>query len=293
MNTPGVFEMPTYRRGQIPAKSVQQELTDALESGAVVCLPGLDFPLSKEESGLLDPRILAGKGAVGYTPVTGKLSGTRCFGAEKKRLKDLMSRYSRSARDLVSVLFPLYKEKLRLKRASLRPAEIAARKGSLREDDTRVQVDALPSEPTGGDRVLRVFCNVNPAGKAHEWRLGEPFEAVARHFLPRVGQPVPGSALLLYLLRRTKTMQSEYDFIMLKLRDAMAADEGYQLSVGQEPVLFQPGTTWVCFTDSVSHAALSGQHQLEQTVFVPVDAMWDVKKSPLRVLERLRNRDLD
>jgi hypothetical protein len=177
-------------------------------------------------------------------------------------------------------------------RASLRPAETAGRKGPPREDDTRVQVDAIPSQPTGGDRILRVFCNVNPDGKAHEWRLGEPFEAVARHFLPRVGQPVAGSALLLYLLRRTQTMQSEYDHIMLKLRDTMAADEGYQLSVGQEPVLFQPGATWVCFTDSVSHAALSGQHQLEQTVFVPVEAMWDVKKSPLRILERLRSRDL-
>jgi len=258
-----------------------------------VCLPGLDFPVSKEESGLLDPRVLTlGTRAVGYAPDRGKLSGTRCIDAEKKRLNELMSRYARSARDLVSVLFPLYKEKLQLMRTSLRPVETAGRKVSPRDDETRVQVDAIPSQPTGGDRILRVFCNVNPAGKAHEWRLGEPFEAVARHFLPRVKQPVTGSALLMYLLRLTKTMQSEYDNIMLKLREAMAADEGYQLSVGQEPVLFKPGTTWVCFTDSVSHAALSGQHQLEQTVFVPVEAMWDVKKSPLRILERLRNRDL-
>jgi hypothetical protein len=292
MNTQGVFELPAYRRGQIPAKSVQQELTDALESGAVVCLPGLDFPLSKEESALLDPRILAGARAVGYTPETGKLSGTRCIDAEKKRLNEVMSRYARSARELVSVLFPLYKEKLRLMRTSLRPVEAEGRKASPRDDETRVQVDAFPSQPTGGDRILRVYCNVNPAGKAHEWRLGEPFESVARHFLPRVGQPATGSALLMYLLRLTKTMRTEYDHIMLKLREAMAADEGYQLSVGQEPVLFKPGATWACFTDAVSHAALSGQHQLEQTVFVPVEAMWDVKKSPLRILERLRNRDL-
>jgi hypothetical protein len=60
-----------------------------------------------------------------------------------------------------------------------------------------------------------------------------------------------------------------------------------------EPVEFKPGTTWICFSDSVSHAALSGQHQLEQTIFVPVDAMWDTKKSPLKILERLKNRDLD
>jgi hypothetical protein len=72
----------------------------------------------------------------------------------------------------------------------------------------------------------------------------------------------------------------------------MKADESYQHSVGQTPVEFKPGTTWICFADSVSHAALSGQHQFEQTLLVPLDAMRHVIKSPLRILERMRNRPL-
>jgi hypothetical protein len=181
---------------------------------------------------------------------------------------------------------------MRVKRTSLRPAEIAGRKSSWRKDDTRLHVDAFPSQPTHGNRILRVFCNVNPAGRPRVWRVGEPFEEVARRFLPGIGRPFPGSARLKRLVGLTKSVQSEYDFVMLKLHDAMKADDAYQRSVGQEPVNFRPGTTWICYADSVSHAALSGQHQFEQTIEIPLDAMKDAAKSPLRILERMRSRAL-
>jgi hypothetical protein len=42
----------------------------------------------------------------------------------------------------------------------------------------------------------------------------------------------------------------------------------------------------------VSHAATAGQYQLEQTFLVPVQAMLDEQRSPLRVLERLKGRRL-
>lgn len=293
MSTPGVLELASYKRGQIPIKSVQQEITDALESGVVVSLPNLDFPLSAEESALLDPRILSAPKNVSYTPATGKIAGTSCIDKEKKRLQEVMGRFARTARDLVGVLVPIYKDKLKVMRTSLRPVEIAGRATSWRQDDTRLHVDAFPSQPTGGDRILRIFCNVNPSGKPRVWRLGEPFEDVARRFVPKIPQPFPGSALLKYALRLTKTVGTEYDHIMLKLHDAMKSDETYQRSIETEPIEFKPGTTWICFTDAVSHAALSGQHQFEQTIFVPVDAMWDTKKAPLRILERLKNRHLD
>jgi hypothetical protein len=40
------------------------------------------------------------------------------------------------------------------------------------------------------------------------------------------------------------------------------------------------------------HAALSGHCALEQTFHLPVDAMADPAKAPLRVLERLTGRAL-
>ena len=52
------------------------------------------------------------------------------------------------------------------RRASFRPAEIAGRQTSWRKDDTRLHLDAFPRRRPRGDRILRVFSNVNPEGRA-------------------------------------------------------------------------------------------------------------------------------
>jgi hypothetical protein len=48
----------------------------------------------------------------------------------------------------------------------------------------------------------------------------------------------------------------------------------------------------VCFSDQVAHAALAGQFMLEQTLHVPVQAMYAPERSPLHTLERLAGRPL-
>jgi hypothetical protein len=288
----GIYEIPNFKPGQPMSEAVQAELTAALEHGKAVTMPGVGFPIQPAEAALLDPRILAKAKNVSYNPANGSVGGTSCTGEEAEVLRQFIARYSRLAGELVASLFPCYAGKMRLLRTSFRPAEIAGRKSSWRKDDTRLHVDAFPSQPTNGNRILRVFCNVNPVGKPRVWRLGEPFEDVARRFLPGIGRPFPGSALVLRTLGITKSLRSEYDFIMLKLHDAMKADDAYQGSVGQTPVLFAPGTLWICYADSVSHAAISGQHQFEQTVSIPLAAMQDPGRSPLRILERLRGRAL-
>ncbi len=264
----------------------------ALEDGSVIVLPDLAFPMSDEERRLLDPRILAKAKNVSYNPASGRLGGTSCTGAEAEVLRLLIARYSESARSLVNGLFPAYRASIRLQRTSLRPAEIAGRASSWRKDDTRLHVDAFPSNPVRGDRIIRVFCNVNPSNRPRVWRLGEPFERVAERFAPGIPRPLPGSAAVLHLLRITKRRRSEYDHIMVGLHDAMKADDAYQSSTGTEPIEFNPGTTWITFSDSVSHAALSGQHQFEQTFSLPVSGMADEGKSPLRILERMKGRVL-
>jgi hypothetical protein len=52
------------------------------------------------------------------------------------------------------------------------------------------------------------------------------------------------------------------------------------------------GSTRLAFSDQVSHAATAGQYQLERTFLLPVDAMTEPERSPLRVLERLKQRRL-
>jgi len=136
---------------------------------------------------------------------------------------------------------------------------------------------------------LRVFTNINPDGVARVWKLGAPFEEVARRFLPNVARPVFGSAALMQLLKITKSRRSPYDHYMLHLHDGMKADLAYQAHQHEcDPTLYRflPGQTWIVYTDLVSHAALSGQHALEQTFMLPVEAMGQQLRSPLAVLER-------
>jgi hypothetical protein len=142
-----------------------------------------------------------------------------------------------------------------------------------------------------GRRILRVFTNVN-ADQARVWRVGETFERFAERFLPKVPRPFPGSLWLLQQLRIVNGLRSEYDHCMLGIHDCMKADEAYQSGCPQTHLSFAPNTTWVCFTDSVSHAAMSGQFAFEQTFALPVPAMRRPELSPLHMLERMTGRRL-
>ncbi len=94
------------------------------------------------------------------------------------------------------------------------------------------------------------------------------------------------------LLHITKTPRSEYDHLMLHLHDAMKADMGYQQTSPQQEMPFPPGCVWVCFSDQTSHAVMSGQYMLEQTFFLPVNAMAQPDCAPLGILQRLKGRAL-
>ena len=59
-----------------------------------------------------------------------------------------------------------------------------------------------------------------------------------------------------------------YDRFMLKIHHAMKEDAGFQQSCRKDRWEFPAGSTWIVFTDSASHACLSGQYALEQTFIV-------------------------
>ena len=137
-----------------------------------------------------------------------------------------------------------------------------------------------------------MFCNVNPAGRPREWRVGEPFEAHAKRYLPAIKRPLPGSAWLLERTGITKRRRTEYDHVMLQLHDRAKADAAFQQRSPQARLDFAPGTTWVVFSDQVLHAAMGGQHMLEQTFYLDVAHQHDPATSPRGTLERLLGREL-
>ena len=198
----------------------------------------------------------------------------------------MVTRFADGAASLVTTLFPRYAPYVTRARTSFRPQPAVGRDVSWRKDDSRLHVDAFPSRPNHGERILRVFTNVNPA-EPRVWRVGEGFEAMAKTLLPRIRRALPGSSAVLAALHVTKGRRSDYDHLMLNLHDRAKEDMTYQQECEQRVVEFAPGTTWLCFSDQVMHAAVSGQYMLEQTIHLPVSALYDPQRAPLAILERL------
>jgi hypothetical protein len=264
----------------------------SLERGDVLFLPRLRFAVHPDESVLFTPAILGSSKNASYDPVSGRVAGTTATGSDARALQSLMRRFSDAALALVNAVCPSYQTRIERRRASFRPAEIAGRQTTWRKDDTRLHVDSFPATPSGGKRILRVFTNVNPDGRVRAWRVGGDFEAVASRFASQLRLPWPGSAQLLRVFHITKTKRSAYDALMLQLHDRMKADDDFQSHTPQTAIDFPAGSTWMAFTDQVSHAAMAGQYQLEQTFLLPIGAMSEPDRSPLRVLERLKGRRL-
>jgi hypothetical protein len=273
--------------------ALQRRALTALERGRVLVMPSLAFPVAPEELDLLRPDIAgAERKNVSLDPATGRLGNVALDPAAAARVAAMMQRFADDAAALVGALLPSYVPALERARTSFRPNEISGRQYSPRHDDRRLHVDAFPSRPLHGKRILRLFHNAAPDGAMRSWRVGEAFDAFAPRFMPRVRRPLPGSAWLLQQLGLTKGRRSTYDHIMLGLHDIGKLDEDYQQRADRAEVMFSSGTTWMCFTDQVLHAAMAGHCALEQTFHLPIAAMAEPQRSPLRVLERLSGRPL-
>lgn len=282
----------------IPGSTISQlDATSALaslEQGAVLLFPNLIFPLTFDEQELYLADLLSGKTKnISYDPIRNTLSGMPATHSAQPQIQEMMVRYQQFAKNLLQHLFPSYQDTLTIARTSFRPAEIAGRKApSYRKDDTRLHVDAFPATPNQGMRLLRVFNNINPFGKPRVWRIGEPFPTLVQQFAPRLKVPFGPKKYLLRTLGVTKSLRTDYDALMLQLHDQMKADLIYQKNAQQQQVELPPGSTWIVFTDQVSHAALAGQFCLEQTFLLPVQGMQNPEASPLKVLEQCFSRKL-
>jgi hypothetical protein len=275
------------------AADLPEKVIKALEEGKIVYFPRLAFPLKSHEIPLLSPQKTDPKSKnISYDHRNDRLNGTQCSDTEAQQLKEIIRRYSKASRQMMDQLFPSYQPNLLQARTSLRPVEIAGRKTSYRKDDTLLHVDSFPATPSQGNRILRFFTNINPIGKPRIWRVGEPFSDVVKKMAPRAHKPIPGLSYLLKWLKITKDYRSPYDHYMLQIHDNMKADLQYQKHVPQEVIHFPPGSTWIVYTDQVSHAAMSGQHVLEQTYHIPSTAMHNPATTPLATLEKYFKKKL-
>jgi hypothetical protein len=264
-----------------------------VEDGMVLSFPNLAFVLRDDERKFLDQRWADRRAKnISVRWPSGELRGAVAQGAEREAVRLMIVRFAEQSEAFALRLFPHYAGHLRRGNSSFRPAQVATRHTSWRKDDTRLHVDAFPSNPMQGTRLLRVFCNINPSGQPRRWRVGERFEDHARRYLSRIGRPLRFSAWLLHATGITKRRRTDYDHAMLQLHDLAKADLDFQLNGPQAQIDFAPGTTWVVYSDQVLHAAMAGQHMMEQTFYIEVESLQQPATSPLRTLERLLDRPL-
>ena len=274
--------------GAIRASAISQ-----LEAGAVLAFPSLPFVLNDAERAMVRAAGTDGSSKnISLDPATGICKGSALTGAAHERLAMMLERFGQSAMRLILGLSPGYGPGLIRGRTSFRPVEIAGRQSSWRQDDKRLHIDAFPTRPLRGKRILRVFANIDLDNTPRQWRIGPDFETYAARFLPNLPRKIPGQAWLLNQLGVTKTRRSRYDEIMLFLHDAAKRDVAWQREAEANEVNFPAGTAWAVFTDQAPHAALAGRNALEQTFYIEPRVLAKPEAAPLKVLERLCGRAL-
>jgi hypothetical protein len=258
----------------------------------------IDFLLSQKQSGF------KGHKNISYRPTSDRIRGDAGESPQAtEQLRQIMGRYSRRITDFLGKFLSPYAGHWKLDFASYRPIEEHSRGAALHKRNDLMHVDAFPTRPTHGGRILRVFTNINPQ-RNRVWEVTEPFEAIARKYAHDAGlkdltAATPVRATLRALAPVLKNIgmpaadRSPYDRFMLRFHDYLKENTDYQQKYPKERIEFPPGSTWLVYTDTVPHSVLSGQYALEQTFIIPLGAMVAPKSAPIRVLEEMVGRGLD
>jgi hypothetical protein len=284
-------------RGDQPQGATPASLEERLEQGEVIYYPICPFPVpAGADRDFLLRQSLASRAHknVSYNPRTGKAAGFRAQGPEQaERLRVLLATFSTTVTDWLKGMLPRYAAHWRSDAVSFRPEEEATRRLRWKARNDLLHVDAFPSRPTGGDRILRVFVNVNPT-EPRIWATSQGFAQLLERFGKAAGLPSEHDLGVLPKIRRglvtlfdpKRRKRTKYDQFMLRFHDYLKRNETFQESGPKRFWSFPPGSAWMVFTDFVSHAALRGRFALEHSYFVPARAMALPEMTPAALLER-------
>jgi hypothetical protein len=306
-STSGAVEVLRLDPGvDLTAPDVRRTALEMLESGGVVLVSQSGFELLAQEQELIsnlrnflveEADIGNGRPTIIFTPERRKIArfnfafaGSKLVRAQIKKavrpdIERMMQRFSIWAGELLARLLPRYGSALDWDRVTYRPNQRNAVQG--------LHVDSAYGYPTQGRGMLRVFCNIDPLCRPRVWQIGEPFESFARRFLPSAHPRNPGWMVsLLANCGIVGGAKTAYDLLLAEIRRLGKHNDEYQRTAPRRLVEFPPGACWIALTDLVLHGAISGQHSLDQTFFLPASAMIDPSRSSLHILERLSGRQL-
>jgi len=273
-----------------------------LEAGNIVYLPATPIEIPVEDRELLLGRKQSSAAYhknIAYRPLEDRVTGLDSSEAQEgEQLRCILHDYSQSSVEFLRTFLAPYAEKWKLEFASFRPIEEKGRPARLHARNDLLHFDSFPTRPTNGARILRFFTNINPS-QNRVWLTSQTFEAFGPRMVRAGGLTAPlenpllrGVNSLARALHLRKANSSPYDDLMHRCHNTMKEDSNFQETTPKHRWEFPPNSSWMVFTDCVSHAVLSGQYALEQTFLIPQAALVEPQRSPLAILESLTGRRL-
>ncbi len=289
-------DMPPMLRDDSNAQlagAARHEIGDILERGEIVrfleCpfdLPAAaDIALLREEL----PKQLNTKN-VSYHPESDSVHGIK----ERPELRDVARRvlktHSATIEAFLQRVIPHLTKNWTVGTSSFRPMS-----------NELVHIDAGAYGATNGDRILRVFVNVHPT-EDRVWATKGTFADVyakhaaaagiaGEHDLNKgvVGHLRTGMLRGLVAAGVKEAMiadSSPYDRLMRRFHNYMKDTPAFQARDDDYRELrFPPGSAWMVFTDTASHASISGQHALVNTFIVRLAQCRLPAVAPLNILK--------
>jgi hypothetical protein len=281
---------------QLEARS--RAYCEMLEKGEILLFRELPFSLPQS-----DQEFLIGQSwselrlhkNVSYRPGEDVLRGVSGDDETLGKIQRILRCYSEQVVEFAGKLLSPYAGRWTLDFASFRPLEEEGRDLPLHKRNDLLHVDAFPSRPTRGGRILRVFTNINRT-RPRVWNTTDNFESLVRQYAMDAGlQEIAeddgfvsravqnwGAKLGLPGMGRTA-----YDMFMLRFHDYLKENSEFQTNCTKVRLEFPPLSTWIVYTDCTAHAVMSGQYALEQTFLIPPHALVARQHAPYRILEEL------
>lgn len=284
------------------------DISDSLERGSIVYFPEAPVPLPDAQD--LEflrqelPQLLKLKN-ISYHPEAGSVRGLASDDpAVVERITRILKTTSDNIASFLARAAPRLTDDWTVGTCSFRPIEEQGRNLSAHASNELVHVDAGAYGATHGDRILRFFINVNPevdrvwASKGnfpdllrlHGPRANLNYQGAGKNYLDRGALDYAWSGFVGGLskigLPTAKVLDSSpYDREMRRFHNYMKDTPEFQQNMdGHEEFRFPPYSAWMVFTDTVSHACLSGQYAFVHTSIVRLANCRLPELAPINVL---------
>jgi hypothetical protein len=286
-------------------------IAEALETNHIVFFP--KCPIRLPDAATLDylrtelPSRLKLKN-VSYHPEVDRVTGLKADAETTARLTGILKGHLKDVSAFLHQHIGHLTTEWTIGTCSFRPIQERGRNLKPHASNELVHLDAGAYGATDGDRILRFFVNCND----HEdriWATKGPVQDIVSRFGHEAGLIdghgrlavgltkaasdkalsgiVRGLARLNPLARVLDT--SPYDRAMRRLHNYMKDAEAFRQDPrGYEEIRFPPYSSWMVFTDSVSHASLSGQFAFVTTIIVRREYMQRPEFAPFNVLAGLK-----